>query len=90
MLRTFLIFGYSGGVTLFALVLILRMRMTHEVNTKMVAGKKTSLFSSGDLDASKLHHQFFPHSHLGATTKASLGVASVVSLVTVVVRLLTL
>ncbi len=89
MLRIFLILGYFSAGALCVLTLILRMRMTREVNT-LLEGNKISVFSSGDLDASKLHHRLFPRSHLAPATKASLGVAFLLLLATSAVRLLTL
>jgi len=90
MLRVFLRIGCFGSATLFGLTLILRMIMTHEVNTKLPGGEIISLLSIGELDAARLRHQLFPHCHLGAATKGSMGAPSLLKGATSVLGHLTM
>jgi hypothetical protein len=71
MFRTCLKLAFMVAGTLYFLTLILGIRMNHELNEALPEGQKRGLFSGWGTEASKLHHQFFPNSHLGIALRAS-------------------
>jgi hypothetical protein len=90
MLRVGLKLGSLVAVTLAILTLILGIRMSHELNERLPEGQKFGLLSGCGMEASRLHHQFFPNSHLSFAMRASQITAAVLALSSWVISVLIL